>query len=183
MPELVLLVGLPAAGKTTLARELAAATGALRLTPDEWMGPLFGSPDPDDRRRVLEGRFVWTAAQALAAGTDVILDFGFWSRDERAALHWLARSVGAHARTVHLDVDAATQHDRMAARHPDPARGSWTVPDADLDAWRDLLEPPATDELDGTWQPEVPAGWSDWPSWIEHAWPSAGVGDQAVAGP
>lgn len=38
-----LMVGLPGAGKTTRANELAAAHRALRLTPDHWMIPLFGS--------------------------------------------------------------------------------------------------------------------------------------------
>ena len=41
-PTLHLTVGLPGVGKTTLARELERAGGALRLTPDEWMVPLFG---------------------------------------------------------------------------------------------------------------------------------------------
>jgi chloramphenicol 3-O-phosphotransferase len=35
-PRLVLLCGLPASGKTILARELADAYGAVRLNPDEW---------------------------------------------------------------------------------------------------------------------------------------------------
>src|SRR4051812_38672506 len=39
---LILMVGLPAAGKTTRARELAATHQALRLTPDHWMISLFG---------------------------------------------------------------------------------------------------------------------------------------------
>src|SRR5436190_4782118 len=37
-----LMVGLPGAGKTTRAEELAAVHRALRLTPDHWMIPLFG---------------------------------------------------------------------------------------------------------------------------------------------
>ena len=39
-PRLVLLCGLPAAGKTTLARELADAYGAVRLDPDAWESAL-----------------------------------------------------------------------------------------------------------------------------------------------
>jgi len=35
--RLYLLVGLPGAGKTTKARQLAVEASALRLTPDEWM--------------------------------------------------------------------------------------------------------------------------------------------------
>ena len=50
---MLLMVGLPGAGKTTRAKELAAAHRALRLTPDEWMIPLFGESNPDGKRDVL----------------------------------------------------------------------------------------------------------------------------------
>ncbi|MEP6648323.1 MAG: AAA family ATPase [Lapillicoccus sp.] len=55
MPALHLTVGLPGAGKTTLARHLEREHGALRVTPDEWMVALY-DPDTDSRRRdALEG--------------------------------------------------------------------------------------------------------------------------------
>jgi predicted kinase len=40
-PTLFLMVGLPGAGKTARARELAAERQALLLTPDAWMISLF----------------------------------------------------------------------------------------------------------------------------------------------
>ena len=39
---MLLIVGLPGAGKTTRAKELATAARAIRLTPDDWMIPIFG---------------------------------------------------------------------------------------------------------------------------------------------
>ncbi len=68
-----LMVGLPGAGKTTQANELAAANRALRLTPDHWMIPLFGEPMADGKRFVLEGRLISVALQALR-----LVDFGLW---------------------------------------------------------------------------------------------------------
>lgn len=54
------MVGLPGAGKTTRAKELAAEHGALRLSPDAWMIPLFGESDPGGKRDVLEdGSYRW----------------------------------------------------------------------------------------------------------------------------
>ena len=41
-PVLTLMVGLPGAGKTTLAKEIEKETGAVRFTPDEWHLFLFG---------------------------------------------------------------------------------------------------------------------------------------------
>jgi predicted kinase len=62
---LVLMVGLPGAGKTTRASELAATHRALRLTPDQWMIPLFGESMAGGKRWVLEGRLISVALQAL----------------------------------------------------------------------------------------------------------------------
>jgi predicted kinase len=45
MSKLVVMVGLPASGKTTRARQLELELGAVRLTPDEWMLPLFNEAD------------------------------------------------------------------------------------------------------------------------------------------
>ena len=90
-----LMVGLPGSGKTTRAKELAAAHRALRLTPDHWMIPLFGDSMADGKRFVLEGRLISVALQALRLGISVVLDFGLWGHDERSALSWLARSAGA----------------------------------------------------------------------------------------
>ena len=66
-----LIVGLPGAGKTTVAKRLAADYHALRLTPDAWMIPLFGESDASGKRNVLEGRLIWLALEALKLNTSV----------------------------------------------------------------------------------------------------------------
>jgi hypothetical protein len=89
MTTMILVVGLPGSGKTTVAKKLAREQNALRLTPDEWMIPLFGQPEADGKRDVLEGLMIGLALQLLRMNTGVVLDFGCWARDERAALRWL----------------------------------------------------------------------------------------------
>jgi predicted kinase len=169
---LVLMVGLPAAGKTTRARELAATHQALRLTPDHWMIPLFGDPMADGKRWVLEGRLISVALQALRLGTSVVLDYGLWGRDERSALRWLARSAGAACRVVYLPVDKDAQLARIAHRQKTTPHQTFPMSEADVDAWREQFQMPDAAELDGGEIPAPPAGWPGWPEWAADHWPS-----------
>jgi predicted kinase len=113
---LILMVGLPGAGKTSRAKELAATHKAIRLTPDHWMILLFGDNMADGKRFVLEGRLISVALQALRLGTSVVLDYGLWARDERSALRWLARASGAACQVVYLPVEKDVQMARIARR-------------------------------------------------------------------
>jgi hypothetical protein len=133
-PMLYVMVGLPGAGKTTRAGQIEGDRPALRLTPDEWMIPLFGDSEADGKRNVLEGRFVWLASRALAMGVSVVLDFGVWGKDERSALRWQGINEGrgiGHGSNVLLNLG------RSRAPHPTAAvtgsstrvsaRGIWAV--------------------------------------------------------
>jgi len=166
------MVGLPAAGKTTRARELAATHQALRLTPDHWMIPLFGDSMAGGKRWVLEGRLISVALQALRLGTSVVLDYGLWDRDERSALRWLARSAGAACQVVYLPVDKDVQLARIAHRQETTPHQTFPMSEADVDAWREQFQVPDAAELDGGEIPAPPAGWPGWPQWAADHWPS-----------
>ena len=169
---LYLMVGLPGAGKTTRAAELAAAHGALRLTPDEWMISLFDGVQPEGKRDLLEGRLIAVALQALELGTNVVLDFGLWGRDERAALRWLAASVGASCQVVYLPVDEDAQRARIAHRQASAPHTTFPMTEADVDSWRTQFQAPDAAELGGGTIPVPPSGWSTWPDWAADRWPS-----------
>lgn len=167
-----LMVGLPGAGKTTRAKELAAANNALRLTPDEWMIALFGDSMADGKRFVLEGRLISVALQALRLGTSVVLDFGLWGRDERSALRWLARSVAASCQVVYLPVDKDVMLARIAHRQATTPHQTFPMSQADVDQWCEQFQVPDAAELDGREIPSPPEGWAGWPEWAVGHWPS-----------
>ncbi|WP_017616283.1 AAA family ATPase [Nocardiopsis salina] len=186
MATLYLTVGLPGSGKTTRAHQLAEERSALRLTPDEWMIPLFGASDPDGKRDVMEGRLLWLALEALKLGTDVVLDFGCWSRNERSAIRWLAHSVGSRCHLVYMPVDHETQLERIAQRQAVASDHTFPISEADLLRWRALFEVPDHAELEGHEWPvdqgqraererrarherheiaDPPPGWPGWLEW------------------
>jgi predicted kinase len=169
---LLLMVGLPGAGKTTRAKQLALAHRALRLTPDEWMIPLFDGTQPDGKRDVLEGLLITMALQALRAGTNVVLDFGLWGRDERSALRWLARSAGASCQVVYLPVDKDVQRARITHRQATAPHQTFPMTETDTDRWREQFQVPDAAELAGGTVPGPPAGWPSWPEWAADRWPS-----------
>lgn len=78
--RLLLTCGLPAAGKTTLARQLAADRGALRLTQDEWLIALGSSPWDAPTREKVDHELWRLAQEVLRLGLSVVVDFGLWLR-------------------------------------------------------------------------------------------------------
>jgi len=169
---MLLMVGLPGAGKTTRAKELAAVHRALRLTPDHWMIPLFGDSMAGGKRFVLEGRLISVALQALRLGISVVLDYGLWGRDERSALRWLARSAGAACQVVYLPVDEDVQLARIAHRQATAPHQTFPMSKADVDQWREQFQVPDAAELGRGEIPSPPAGWPGWEEWAADHWPS-----------
>jgi predicted kinase len=119
-----LLCGLNGAGKTTYARRLAEARGAVRFSLDEWLlmlhpGIRYDAPEYGqlaERGKLL----IWdVAGQVLALEHDVILDWNSWSRARRATWGDRARAAGyevmLHYVVVPLDVAIARAERRAAA--------------------------------------------------------------------
>ena len=144
-----LVCGYLGAGKTTLAKQLEREHDAVRFTPDEWMARLFGEDPPSDTFQQDEAAILalmeplWT--RCLSLGLDVILDFGFWRREDRDSARRLTDSVGAKA-ALYLVVCAEDEARRRVAARNNAVNRSLFIAPATFDGLKSRFEPPGPDE-------------------------------------
>lgn len=146
------MVGLPCSGKTTLAKKLEYDRSALRLTPDEWQIGLFGQdadePEHDARHRFIEDMLWKIASRALELGTNVILDYGFWAREEREDYRLRAKRLGARSEVHFLDVPEAELLRRLAVRNAQPSQKSFHISEESMKPWIAFFQRPTPEELE-----------------------------------
>jgi predicted kinase len=145
-----LIHGYLGAGKTTLAQRLEHEVGAVRFTPDEWMGRLFGDNPPaaifqEKAAAILEiMEPLWL--RCLTLGVDVVLDYGFWRRSERDRARHLAGEAGANTLLYALSCEEEEALRRVSVRNADKPHRLFIAPEtfALLKARFEALEPDET---------------------------------------
>src|SRR5687767_9133214 len=152
MATLHLMVGLPCSGKTTLAQKLEHELPALRLSLDEWHIRLFGQdaeePEHDARHSLIEAMLWNIASRALELGTNVILDFGFWAREEREDYRLRAKRLGASSEVHFLDVPAEELLRRLAVRNSQLSQESFHISEESMKPWIEFFQRPTPEELE-----------------------------------
>jgi predicted kinase len=146
-----LMVGLPCSGKTTLAQKIESEKAALRLTPDEWQVRLFGQdaeePGHDARHSLIEAMLWKIASSALELGVNVILDFGFWAREEREDYRLRAKQLEASSEVHFLDVPEDELLRRLEERNSQPSHASFYISVEMMKPWIEFFQRPTPDEL------------------------------------
>ena len=128
-----------------MAAELARQTGTVWLSPDEWMSRLLCDGYDEERRAAVEEMQWELAKKLLSLGIDVILDNGFWSREERLSRRREAASIRADTRLHFLDVPLPELRRRIEMRNR--RQPPWVVRVTDLETWSALFEAPTAEEL------------------------------------
>lgn len=171
-PTLFLTVGLPCTGKTTAARRIELEQNALRLTKDEWVKALYGPENPTPAQDVIEGRLIEIGLRALELGTNVVIDYGLWGRDERTALRQAAADRGAAVEMRYFELAPDEQRKRLDRRQAEAPDTTWPMSDEELAGWAAKIEVPTPGELDGC-EPldDPPTGFATWDEWRRHRWP------------
>lgn len=98
------------------------------------------------RHSLIEALQWEVAERALALGTNVVLDFGFWAREEREDFRSRARRLGAASEVHFLDVPGDELLRRLACRNAQPGL-AFRIPEEMMRPWIELFEKPDPDEL------------------------------------
>jgi predicted kinase len=167
--SLYILCGLPFAGKTTLARALAAQCGCAHIEIDaintaRGLGLAGAALTPTEWDETYRLAFEQLAA-ALRSGRSAISDAANYTRAQRDQLRALAADAGAASVTLSVDVAAEEARRRWLTNRAAGASQRNDVRDDDFQHVLDHFEPPAPDEgairIDGTtplddWLRQVP---------------------------
>jgi predicted kinase len=145
--RLILTCGLPGAGKTRLATQLATDRSAVRLTKDEWLWALGSTPWDEQTRQKVERQLWRLAQQILRLGVSVVLDFGLWARIERDEMRAAARGLGVGVELHYLYVPDDELWRRIEARNSQPPWDGHPIRRADLDGWLRMFQAPDAAEL------------------------------------
>jgi len=146
-PRLILICGLPASGKSTLARRLATERQAIRLDKDAWVADLGGDVWDDDFRVRVESLLWGLTQDLLAQGVSVILEWGHWARVERDEKRLGARALGAG---VELHCLTALIDELLGRAQQRTASGEWTAEPMTrehFETWATMFQAPDEEEI------------------------------------
>jgi len=149
--KLLFMCGKMAAGKSTLARELADRENAVLLSQDEFVEHLFPHEIVDipsyvkysNRLNAAIGPLV---CSLLAKGVSVVLDFPGNTRRQRTWFRQIIETAAVDHELHFLDLPDELCKRQLAMRSKDlPAGARWTT-EAEFDLITTYFEPPASDE-------------------------------------
>ena len=115
--RVIFMCGPAGSGKSAVARQYEQQ-GVIRLSFDQeaWSRGITTMPLPAGVRHDIEQLLRARLTDLVRAGSDVVLDFSFWSRRMRDEYREFLRPLGVVPETVYLATDRTTVLQRIAAR-------------------------------------------------------------------
>lgn len=127
-PRVVVVCGLPGAGKTTVAEHAADRLDAELLRTDVVRTDLFPDPEyTDAEMRAVYDELFERAAAIVHGGDSVVLDGTFQHREHRDSAQATADDLGVPATLVKVECEEAVVRERIRQRSDDESDADFAI--------------------------------------------------------
>lgn len=126
MAKVIMICGKLCSGKTTYAHRLMKAGNAALLSIDEIMLAMFGQHCGDMHEEYVartEKFLLGKSLELIGAGIDVILDWGFWRKEQRERIRGFYGARGIECRMHIIHIDGAEWKKRIEKRNAEVISG------------------------------------------------------------
>ncbi len=150
MATLFLIHGFIGSGKTTFSKKLEVEKNAVRFTPDEWMIHFYGVNPPEEMFSIyhdnINKMIEEMAIEFLKRAQNVILDYGFWKREDRDYFRNLALNLNFDCVFYSMNSDFEVCKERALKRTNDMPKGALFIDEHALNKFWDMFQPMGNDE-------------------------------------
>ena len=153
MARVIATCGRICCGKTTYAKALIKKSGGVLLSCDEITLGVLGGQLGDRHDEILQRiqQYLLTKAlEILRNGSDVVLDWGLWTREERSRIRHFFKEHGFEYELHYLDIPEGEWQERINKRNLLVSKGQsddYFVDDGLYCKAISLFEPPSDDEI------------------------------------
>ncbi len=155
MAKIIAICGKICCGKTYYANQIKEKEKAVVLSCDELTKELFDNDlgeKHDEMALRIWAYFKKKSVELVSLGCNVILDWGFWSAENRRSLTGFYRAQNIPCEWHYIDIDDGTWHKNIVERNErvsSGAGGSDYYLDEDLmEKLMSQWEPPSKEEID-----------------------------------
>lgn len=154
MAKVILICGKIASGKSYFADKLKKENNAVILSCDELFKMIFkddqGEKHDEITKRIRE--YIYKkSVEIVRAGTDVILEFGFWSRENRKSVSEYYKQCGIQTEWYYIMISDDDWKLNINERNKEVLAGrsdAFFVDDGLLQKMNNLFEEPMESEID-----------------------------------
>ena len=154
MAKVILICGKICSGKSTYAEQLRIQNNAVLLSTDEITLALFGQhcgDKHDDYVERTQNYLFNKSLELIEVGVNVILDWGFWLKEERDYAREFYNSRNIECEFHYIDISEETWKARLKKRNNaiiDGETNAYYIDDNLAEKFAAIFEVPNEDEID-----------------------------------